>query len=415
MRSLTTLYKRTRLFTRLVYHQITKTRAPVIAYLLVTNRCQMNCRYCFVDHVALPEEMSTEKIISLIDELYDKGTRMICLMGGEPLLKPGIDKIVDHIVHKGIICDMTTNGLLVKNKLDVVKKLDAMMISLDGDESANDLNRGKGTYPKIVEGIRVARENGVIVRLNCVLTRKNMHSIGYMLKFAKNNGLFVTFALMAEPYQTPADLKEFTMSDAEIKQTYVRLKQLRAEGWPVLFSNHTLDYVINYPLAYNQLILKNAASKILDYYRHECRYGRTMAYIESDGKTYPCAALWNVDFFKPKSAQGKGGFQAAWDNLDNLPCKTCFQPGCSEWNYLTTVAGVLHGVTFTLRQFFSRNQLGFNTPIEDTKPTQQTLPPQVPPSASEEWQPIYFREGYSSQVHGVQSAGAVEARPVVKV
>ena len=353
---LKTIYKRTRLFGGLAYHQITKTRAPVIAYLLVTNRCQMSCTYCFVDHVALPGEMSTERIITLVDELYEKGTRMICLMGGEPLLKPGIEKIVDHIVSKGIICDMTTNALLIKHKLAVVKKLDSIMISLDGDEEANDLNRGKGTWLKIVDGILIARENGITVRLNCVLTRKNMHSLEYMLQFAKDNGLFVTFALMAEPYQTPENLKEFTMSDEEIKETYTKLKKLRDEGWPVLFSDHTLDYVINYPLAYNEIIFKNASQKALDYYRKECRYGRTMAYIESDGKTYPCAALWNVDFFKPKSLQDKEGLQGAWDNMENLPCHTCFQPGCSEWNYLTTPEGVWHGISFTVSQFFSRNK-----------------------------------------------------------
>ena len=347
----------------------------------------MDCHYCFVDHVALPNEMSTEQIIRLVDELYDKGTRMICLMGGEPLLKPGIDKIIDHIVNKGIICDMTTNGLMIKNKLDIIKKLDAIMISLDGDEQANDQNRGKGTYPKIVEGIKIARENGVIVRLNCVLTRKNMGSIEYMLQFARNNGLFVTFALMAEPHQIPEDLKEFTMTDQEIKETYLKLKKLRAEGWPVLFSDHTLDYVINYPLAYNKIIFKNAPKKILDYYKRECRYGRTMAYIESDGKTYPCAALWKVDFFKPKSAQEKGGFQAAWDNMEQLPCKTCFQPGCSEWNYLTTLQGVLHGIRFSLNQLLTRNKHDFQQQMK--QPSNDQKPPvNAPPS---EWKPIIFK------------------------
>lgn len=397
---LKTFYKRARLFSRLAYHQATNTRAPVIAYLLVTNRCQMSCHYCFVDHVALPNEMSTERIIQLVDELYEKGTRMICLMGGEPLLKPGIDKIVNHIVSKGIICDMTTNGVLVKHKLDVVKKLDAMMISLDGDDEANDRNRGEGTFPKIVEGIQIARENGITVRLNCVLTRKNMHSIEYMLQFAKDNGLFVTFALMAEPYQTPDNLKEFTMSDQEIKDTYTKLKKLRAEGWPVLFSDHTLDYVINYPLPYHELIFKNAPKKHLNYYKKECRYGRTMAYIESDGKTYPCAALWKVDFFKPKSLQNEGGFQAAWDNMENLPCHTCFQPGCSEWNYLTAPGGVLHGIGFTLSQFFSRNKVKDRDKL-------QTLPKigARPPSLTRTSQTIQNSQAQYSQQNPIQIRG----------
>lgn len=353
---LKTFYKRARLFAGLAYHQITGTRAPVIVYLLVTNRCQFSCSYCFVDHHALPDEMSIDKMMHLVDELYVKGTRMICLMGGEPLLKPDIEKLVDYIISKGIICDMTTNAALIQQKLGVIKKLDSIMISLDGDEPSNDLTRGEGTYAKIVEGIKIARRNGVTVRVNCVLTKKNKNSAEYLLRFAKENGLFVTFAIMAEPYQMPENLQEFAMSDKETQEMYQKLKHLRAEGWPVLFSDHTLDYVMNYPLAYNQIIFKNAPQKILNYYGKECRYGRTMAYIESDGKVYPCAALWNVDFFKPKNLQDASGFQGAWDNMENLPCKTCFQPGCPEWNYLTTFKGVWHGIKFTLRQIASKKK-----------------------------------------------------------
>ncbi|MFH1788962.1 MAG: radical SAM protein, partial [Candidatus Altiarchaeota archaeon] len=228
MNSLTMLYKRARLFKELYLNKILGRRVPVGLFILVTNRCQMRCSYCFVDHKLRERELSTQEVIDLIDEGYRMGTRLVCLMGGEPLIRGDIGVIVDHIVKKGIICDITTNGLLIKEKIDVVKKADMLMVSLDGDEKANDLNRGRGSYKKIIEGIKVARENGIITRINTVLSKNNMDSIDHILSLAKQYGMYVTFSITAEACGGSEKIQEMLLTDEETRAVYRKIKELKS-------------------------------------------------------------------------------------------------------------------------------------------------------------------------------------------
>jgi MoaA/NifB/PqqE/SkfB family radical SAM enzyme len=344
-----TLYKRARLFLTLLYCKTFRKRKPVLLYLLVTDRCQMRCSYCFVDHVDVRPEMSTKQLLDLIDEAYSMGTRMICLMGGEPLLREDIDVIIDHIQGKGMICDMTTNGLLIKEKLGVVKKVDALMVSLDGDEKANDLNRGKGTYKKIVEGIKVARENGVITRINTVLTKNNIDSIEHILGLAKEYGMYVTFAITAEASGGSEQIKDMLLSDDEIRGVYKKIKKLKLEGNPILLSPQTVDYIIDYPLPFSELIYKDD-EKHRNYYPHECMFGRLMGYVDADGKVYPCAGLWQN--YTAKSVLD-GGLKAAWENMADLKCHTCWCAGGPEWDRISSLSGIIDGLKLTLNQVFS--------------------------------------------------------------
>lgn len=58
-----------------------------------TNRCNLRCSYCFVideciDKAILEAEYEKQELFHIIDEFYEMGTRMIFLLGGEPLVHP---------------------------------------------------------------------------------------------------------------------------------------------------------------------------------------------------------------------------------------------------------------------------------------------------------------------------------------
>jgi MoaA/NifB/PqqE/SkfB family radical SAM enzyme len=356
MGALGLLKKRSVLFSKIMEYKLTKKRTPIIAYLLITDRCNLRCRYCFVDcDQKKDRELNTQEWLSLIDEMYDMGVRMICLMGGEPLLYQDIDEIIKYIHAKGIICDLTTNGLLVQKKIEAIKYLDSLMISLDGDELANDTNRGKGVYKRVLQAIQTACENGVIIRINCVLTKQNKDSFEHILDLCDEYGLYATFSITAEfPQEHIEDAHNIILNDDEIKNIYIQLKSLRKQGRRILFSEGTIDYVINYPLPYNKIIFADDQEN-LNYYKSSCLFGRTMFYVDSNGMIYPCAALWNSSGYKPKSVLDVG-FKNAWENMSTLPCVTCFCPGVPEWNYVTSIQGVLHGLGVSLSQLISRKR-----------------------------------------------------------
>lgn len=347
------LIKRTKLFAEIFKYKITKQRKPIVAYLLLTDKCNRRCRYCFVDPSKKKKELNFKQWKKVIDVLVAKGCKMFCLMGGEPLIYPEIDQIVDYIKKKNVICDMTSNGILVRNKIATVKKLDGLMISLDGDRKATDANRGEGAYQKALEAIKIARENGVTVRINSVLTKQNKNCLKFLLKLADKYNLFVTYSILAEfPEKEKKLAGKIILDDEEIKQVYRQLKKWKKQGKRILFSQNTLDYVINYPLPYKKIILKN--DSWASYSDFNCLFGKVMFYIDSNGDFYPCAALWNSQYYRPLNII-KDGFLKSWKNLGNLECKSCFCPGVPEWERMTSLSGIIDGVKVTLTQLLGKN------------------------------------------------------------
>ncbi|MFZ1992292.1 MAG: radical SAM protein, partial [Alphaproteobacteria bacterium] len=119
---------------------------PVVSDLFITTRCNGRCNYCYRDDtIPAADELTTAQWCRVIDELYDLGCRMFNLMGGEPLLREDFPQLLDHIVAKGVLCDVNTNGFLVPKFIESLKHASQIFTSLDGDEAAHDANRGAGS------------------------------------------------------------------------------------------------------------------------------------------------------------------------------------------------------------------------------------------------------------------------------
>lgn len=128
MAGLSLLTRRAKLFAAMLTARAFHIRRPFIAHLLLTYKCNMRCRYCFVDGTQKRDELTNSQWLALIDELASRGTRQIYLMGGEPLIHPFFDDIVERIKSHGMICDVVTNGLLVPRKIRVLEKLDSLVV-----------------------------------------------------------------------------------------------------------------------------------------------------------------------------------------------------------------------------------------------------------------------------------------------
>ncbi len=56
---------------------------------------------------------------------------------------------------------LQTNGLLLPKVPEaILHKLDTILVSIDGDQTTTDFNRGKGTYQKVVDGVKSIRARG---------------------------------------------------------------------------------------------------------------------------------------------------------------------------------------------------------------------------------------------------------------
>jgi hopanoid biosynthesis associated radical SAM protein HpnH len=97
---------------------------------------------------------------------------MVSIPGGEPLMHPEIDKIVEGLVARKKYIYLCTNALLLKEKLSLFKpsKYLTFSVHVDGDKEHHDFSVCKeGGFELAVDGIREAVKRGFRVTTNTTL------------------------------------------------------------------------------------------------------------------------------------------------------------------------------------------------------------------------------------------------------
>ena len=120
-------------FARIIIGALVSKDHPLLAHLVVTRRCNLSCTYCNeYDKVSAPVPLEVLK--KRVEELARIRTFAITCTGGEPLLHPDIDRIIQSIRSHGIVVTIITNGYLLTerliNKLNEVG-LHELQISID--------------------------------------------------------------------------------------------------------------------------------------------------------------------------------------------------------------------------------------------------------------------------------------------
>lgn len=145
----------------------------------VTDRCNLRCRYCMPEGIALVSmrDILTYEEIELVCRAAAKaGISKLKITGGEPLVRFGCAELVGRLKKiPGIRqVTMTTNGVLLQKYLPRLLEngLDAVNISLDTlkPEQYQQIT-GKPELPVVLEAIRQAAATGLRVKINCVLLK----------------------------------------------------------------------------------------------------------------------------------------------------------------------------------------------------------------------------------------------------
>ena len=157
-------------------------------FLHLTNRCNLSCKHCYVYEAGDNGEMDTKTIFSLIDQLAYQGGSAITISGGEPLLRKDIREIFSHAGEK-LSVRLLTNGLLMdKSIVQEMARLGMhVQVSLDGSNALiHDQIRGKGTFSRLMEDIRLLKENGLKDRLNLCTTimKHNLNNVQQIIELA---------------------------------------------------------------------------------------------------------------------------------------------------------------------------------------------------------------------------------------
>lgn len=169
-------------------YQICKQEKLKKLVLLMTNKCNMQCKYCVAEQGVYKNNIkentiNIEKLSIMILKLlkiYPAGIQYIQFFGGEPLLvydkMVEVHKVINDLFEKENIelpkYSVVTNGTLLDEEISQFINDNKIhtTISVDGTEMTHDANRimydGKGSYSKIMNGIKSINKDLLIVEFS---------------------------------------------------------------------------------------------------------------------------------------------------------------------------------------------------------------------------------------------------------
>ncbi len=167
----------------------------------VIDRCNFRCPYCMPDekfnhsYQFLEKEqwLSFDEIQRIVRIFVALGVQKIRLTGGEPLLRPNIDQLIEKLSTINGIKDfaLTTNGSLLANYAAKLKKagLKRLTVSLDSLDPLvfRTLSGFRGDVSQVLSGIQAAKSAGFeSIKINAVIQRNiNDSTIIDLVRFAR--------------------------------------------------------------------------------------------------------------------------------------------------------------------------------------------------------------------------------------
>lgn len=109
-------------------------------YIEITNICNLNCSFCSKDNRDL-KEMSTSEFEIVLQKIKDYTNTIYLHVKGEPLIHSKLEKILALTKKHKLNVRITTNGTLLKEKLEILKKFNNIKqinISLHSENKKQD-------------------------------------------------------------------------------------------------------------------------------------------------------------------------------------------------------------------------------------------------------------------------------------
>ncbi|PTD93612.1 heme b synthase [archaeon SCG-AAA382B04] len=266
-------------------------RPRLVAWEL-TRACNLTCKHCRASSIKEPEkeELSTEKIKEITDEIADIGNILI-LSGGEPLMRDDIYEIADYADKQGLRVVLATNGTLFTD--ENVKKLkdvgiQRVSISIDGAtaESHDEFRGVDGAFEDVMEGIEVLKRNEMPFQINTTITKKNVDQMEDILTLSQDLGAVALHIFLLVPTGRGEELEdqEITPQRYEEVLNWFYDKQDEVD----------MEFKATCAPHYYRIMAQKGGEfgeKGLDAKTGGCLGGKAFCFISRTGKVYPCGYL----------------------------------------------------------------------------------------------------------------------------
>ncbi len=276
----------------------------------VTDRCNLRCTYCMPrevfgkDFVFLPRaEILTFEEIERVAALFAQlGVQKIRLTGGEPLMRHGVEHLIEALARltsgdgRPVEIALTTNGLMLSRKAQALKDagLSRLTVSLDGlsEEIFQRMSDSTASVMTVLDGIAAAQALGFSpIKVNMVIKREvNDKEIIPMVRHFRDSGVVLRFIEYMDVGSTNGWRMDDVVTAREILErinSHYPLRQLDpnyqgevAKRWSFVDGRGEIGVI----------------ASVTQTFCHECSRIR----LSTDGKLYSCLfASDGVDLREP--------------------------------------------------------------------------------------------------------------------
>jgi len=169
--------------------------APYILAWELTKACNLNCVHCRASAVSWTEqnELTTLEGIGLLDDLFQSGTKMVILTGGEPLLRDDVFEFARYGTSIGLRMTLATNGTLITPEISrQIKNSGIARVSVSLDGVTSDIHdrfrQMPGAFGRTLNGIEILRQNSVPFQINTTVAAINVAQMNKFPEFVQGLG-----------------------------------------------------------------------------------------------------------------------------------------------------------------------------------------------------------------------------------
>jgi radical SAM protein with 4Fe4S-binding SPASM domain len=297
---------------------------PTQLTLDITYICNLKCEMCpqAIDFEKKPEsnllkqykshkELTTEQILTLMDDAAAFGVRTVTITGGEPFLRKDMLTIIERVKRLRMECQVLTNGMLIK--ADTAARIvelgvEKVTISVDGPEKIhNTIRKHPMSFQRLLETVRTIQQEKhrqgktlPYLAFNNTISASNAKDLAELMDTAGQYGVNVNFGYLyyvsdemeaktarllkieqvkGEDQNMPAPLKRLDPAVIAEQIAAVREKG-RRYGVKAFFSpNLTPDQV------------KRRYEDDADAYVNKCFYAWHHARVNPYGDVYACGPI----------------------------------------------------------------------------------------------------------------------------
>ncbi len=276
---------------------------PRLVALELTGRCNLSCVHCRASAADIldPNELKTEEVFRLIDDISSFSKPILILSGGEPLVREDVFDIARYARKKGLRVVLATNATLINKEIARKIKesgIGRVSISIDGaTEESHDSFRGyKGAFKRSLRGIEELKKAGIEFQINTTITKRNVHELEKIYQLAVKLGAKAFHVFLLVSTGRGEDLKGEELSKEEYEEVLNWMfEKMRKENSPFMKATCAPHF---FRVVYQRA--KREGLKVSDILKSEhafsrhtrgCLAGIGFAFISRYGEVNPCGYL----------------------------------------------------------------------------------------------------------------------------